>query len=166
MTALQVLARQGYHLPVNAVYEGFAHVTSLTGLQGRWQQIQDAPRTVCDTGHNTGGMQYIVQQLAAQSCDTLRIVMGMVNDKDIGGVLSLLPKNAVYYFTQASVPRALPAQEMQQKAQSYGLSGKAYSSVREAYSEALQECRPNDFIFVGGSTFIVADFLRVIHEDY
>jgi dihydrofolate synthase/folylpolyglutamate synthase len=126
---------------------------------GRWQKIQANPIVICDTGHNKGGIQYIVEQLSMQKYNRLHIVIGMVNDKDISGVLALLPKNATYYFTNASVSRALPATEVQKLAKPHGLSGNTYNSVKEAYETALSSARPDDFIFVGGSTFIVADLL-------
>ena len=126
---------------------------------GRWQRIADEPRTVCDAGHNIGGIEYITRQLMAQECDTLRIVFGMVSDKDITAVLAMLPKKATYYFTQASIKRAMPAEELQKKASEFGLHGNHYPDVRTALQAATDESSPNDFIFVGGSCFIVADLL-------
>ena len=110
-------------------------------------------------------MQYIARQISSQTYDTLRIVIGMVNDKDINGVLALLPQNATYYFTQASIPRALPAHEMKTAALHFGLSGKTYNTVEDAYIHALEESQPNDFIFIGGSTFIVADLLKYLNRN-
>lgn len=159
LTAVSILKQSGYAIPTDAVYQGFAQVIEITGLQGRWQKIGSSPLIVCDTGHNTGGMAYIVRQLKQTPCKQLRIVIGMVNDKDINGVLRMLPRDAVYYFTQASVKRALPADEMQRMAAVHGLNGRAFSSVQEAYRQALSESDKEDFIFVGGSTFVVADFL-------
>ena len=142
--------------------EGFAHVCTLTGLMGRWQKIQEAPLTYCDTGHNKAGIQYIVEQLSKQTYRRLHIVMGMVNDKDISGVLALLPKDAMYYFTKASVNRALPEDEVQRLANQCGLTGQTYPNVASAVKAANEAARPDDFIFVGGSTFIVADLLKGI----
>ncbi len=159
LCALRVLRQQGFTIRPDAVREGFAQVTSLTGLQGRWQQVHTRPTAYCDTGHNTGGFQYIVRQLSSIQCPILRIVFGMVSDKDISGVLSMLPTTAVYYFTQAAIPRALPADTMQSKALERGLKGKAYTTVPEAYQAALQDSSPDDFVFVGGSSFVVADLL-------
>lgn len=159
LTAVSILKQSGYAIPTDAVYQGFAQVIEITELQGRWQKIGSSPLIVCDTGHNTGGMAYIVRQLEQTPCKQLRIVIGMVNDKDINGVLRMLPRKAVYYCTQASVKRALPADEMQRMAAVHGLNGRAYSSVQEAYRQALCESDKEDFIFVGGSTFVVADFL-------
>ena len=159
-TALPLLKEAGYHFDEENVREGFAHVVELTGLMGRWQKLHDHPTLVCDTGHNVGGITYVVEQLRQQSCHQLRIVIGMVNDKDISGVLALLPKEAIYYFTQASVNRALPAKQLLHLATEAGLKGKAYASVKNAVKAAMKESLPEDFIFVGGSNFIVADLLE------
>ena len=164
--AIGELQRVGYTISEEAVREGFARVCQLTGLRGRWQQLHDAPRLICDTGHNIGGFQYIVPQILAQPCKQLRIVFGMVNDKDINAVLALLPKHATYYFTQASVSRALPAAEVQRLAEQTGLSGETYHSVKEAYQAALASAHPDDFVFVGGSTFIVADLLSFMTDSF
>ena len=126
---------------------------------GRWQQLHAEPRLVCDTGHNTGGFQYIVPQLLAQPCKQLRIVFGMVNDKDIRGVLRLMPKEATYYFAQACVARALDSSALREVAREFGLKGAAYPTVAEATRAALAEADAEDFIYVGGSSFVVADLL-------
>ena len=157
--AIGELQRVGYTISEEAVREGFAHVCQLTGLRGRWQQLHDAPRLICDTGHNIGGFQYIVPQILAQPCKQLRIVFGMVNDKDINAVLALMPKHATYYFTQASVARALPSHELQALAAKHGLHGTTYPTVAEATQAALAEADKDDFIYAGGSSFIVADLL-------
>lgn len=159
LSAIRVLQEAGYNIKESHVREGFAHVCSLTGLMGRWQKLQDHPKMVCDTGHNKAGIQYIVEQLSSQTYRQLHIVIGMVNDKDISGVLALLPKDAVYYFTKATVSRALSETEVQRLAGEAGLEGKTYPSVREAVKAAQASASPDDFIFVGGSTFIVADLL-------
>ena len=157
--AIGELQHIGYNISEEAVREGFAHVCQLTGLMGRWQQLNNFPRLICDTGHNIGGFQYIVPQILAQPCKQLRIVFGMVNDKDINAVLALMPKHATYYFTQASVARALPSHELQTLAAKHGLHGSTYSTVAEATQTALSEANKEDFIYVGGSSFIVADLL-------
>lgn len=159
LTALPLLKDAGYHIDEQAVRSGFAHVTSLTGLMGRWQKLQDSPTLICDTGHNVGGIFYIAEQLKKEKYNRLHIVMGMVNDKDVRGVLALMPKDAVYYFTQASVKRALPAAQLEELAHEAGLQGKCYPDVPEAVKAAQKESLPEDFIFVGGSSFIVADLL-------
>ena len=161
LSAIRQLRKSGYQLNEKDVRQGFAHVCEQTGLMGRWQQLSEKPTIVCDTGHNTGGMQYIVEQLKRQTYQTLRIVIGMVNDKDINGVLAMLPKEAQYYFTQASVKRALPADQMKEAAANFGLQGESYPNVASAVRAARQEASDKDFIFVGGSTFIVADLLSL-----
>lgn len=160
LTALPLLKEEaGYRLDEQAVRNGFAHVVELTGLMGRWQKLHDHPTLMCDTGHNVGGIGYVVEQLKQQTYRTLRIVIGMVNDKDIGGVLALLPREATYYFTRASVKRALPEEELARRAHEAGLRGECYPDVPTAVRAAQKESLPEDFIFVGGSNFIVADLL-------
>lgn len=159
LSALRSLKERGYHITETNIRNGFAQVCEQTGLMGRWQRLGIHPTIVCDTGHNTGGFQYITEQLQRQTYHNLRIVFGMVNDKDISGVLQMLPKKAVYYFTQASVKRALPAEELQKLAASHQLYGNCYASVSEALNMARKESSEEDFIFVGGSSFIVADLL-------
>ena len=157
--AVGQLKALGYNLSDEAIRQGFAHVCQLTGLMGRWQQLCSSPRLVCDTGHNIGGFRYIVPQLEAQSCRTLRIVFGMVNDKDINGVLALMPRHATYYFTQASVARALDSQSLQALALKHGLVGTPPPPVEAATRAALADADEEDFIYVGGSSFVVADLL-------
>lgn len=159
LTALPLLKEMGYRLDEQSVRSGFAHVSELTGLMGRWQKLQDAPTLICDTGHNVGGISYIVEQLKQQSYHRLHIIIGMVNDKDIRGVLALLPKEATYYFTKASVKRALAEEELARLAVAEGLQGTCYPDVPAAVQAAQEKSLPEDFIFVGGSSFIVADLL-------
>lgn len=157
--ALRCLRQIGYRFTEADVRNGFAHVCELTGLMGRWQQLESHPTLLCDTGHNVGGIRYIAEQLKHQSYRQLHMVIGMVNDKDISGVLQLLPTDATYYFTQASVKRALPAACVQELAARYGLKGEAYPDVASAVCAAKANVTTEDFIFVGGSSFIVADLL-------
>lgn len=159
--ALSVLYRQGFRLTVEALQKGFASVTSLTHLHGRWERLSiGAPCPLyCDTGHNPGGMAYIAEQLSKQPCDTLRVVVGMVNDKDVNAVLRLLPPDGIYYFTQPAIHRAIPHEEFASLAMAAGLQGKSYPTVAEAVRAAIRDSGRNDFIFVGGSSFVVADLL-------
>lgn len=157
--AIGALMDAGYNISKEAVLEGFNNVCNLTGLRGRWQQLMTSPRLVCDTGHNIGGFQYLAPQIVAQPCRKLRIVFGMVNDKDINAVLALMPKHATYYFVQASVARALPSDELAALAAKHDLHGTTYPTVAEATRAALGEADAEDFIYVGGSSFIVADLL-------
>ena len=160
LTAVRILQEKGYHIEKEHVYKGFAEVCLLTGLMGRWQILQEQPKMICDTGHNKAGIEYIVKQLSAQVYRQLRIILGMVNDKDISGVLAMLPKEATYYFTKASVSRALSEEKVKELAQQAGLQGNTYPNVEEAVQAACSEAHPDDLIFVGGSTFIVADLLK------
>ena len=159
LTAVQQLQNIGYNIGQQAIEQGFASVTASTGLMGRWQKIGEQPRVVCDAGHNIGGISYIVEQLKRQEYNTLRIIFGMVNDKDISSVLAMMPREAEYYFTQAGVKRALPSEELMHKAAEYNLFGNHYPTVAEALEAAKKDASPDDFIFVGGSCFIVADLL-------
>jgi dihydrofolate synthase/folylpolyglutamate synthase len=140
--------------------QGIAHVKDNTGLMGRWQVIQNTPKVVCDTGHNVGGWQYLSAQLSSVSCQSMHIIFGMVDDKDINGVLDLLPKNAQYYFTKANNHRALNETVLSDLASKHGLVGKTYPSVFEAYNAAKAVASNNDFVLVGGSSYIVGDFLK------
>lgn len=160
LNAVKLLRTIGYTISDSHVRNGFQHVCDLTGLRGRWQIVNRHPLTVCDTGHNIGGMEYIARQLNAFK-GTLHIVIGMVNDKDITSVLSMLPKNAHYYFTKASVKRALNEDILQATAIEAGLKGQSYPNVEAAFRDAEKNAEENDMIFVGGSTFVVADFLSI-----
>jgi len=157
LTAVNLL-RGRFNVETQHVREAFSRVCALTGLMGRWQTVSLHPRIVCDTGHNVGGMEYISRQLQAQQCGQLHVVIGMVNDKDISGVLALLPRTARYYFTKASVKRALSESRLHELAQQAGLQGEEYPCVDVALRAAISNANAaNDLIFVGGSTFIVAD---------
>ena len=159
--AIRQLIYAGHSFEVEHIINGFANVCHLTGLMGRWHVISENPTIICDTGHNLGGIQYISKQLDTIPHKQLRIVVGMVNDKDISGVLKLLPQSASYYFTQANVKRALPCEQLKNLAESLGLHGHAYPAVREAYAAVCEDADTDDLIFIGGSTFVVADFLTL-----
>ena len=141
---------------------GISHVTELTGLMGRWQKIQDKPLVICDTGHNVGGWQYLAPQIKAQACRQLRIVFGMVDDKDVTTVMKMLPKDAIYYWTQATTKRAIKVEKIAELGTSLGLNGNVYPSVNKAFKAAQADAAEDDFIFVGGSSYIVADFLSYV----
>lgn len=160
LSAIRQLKQAGYQITEANVRKGFSQVCTLTGLMGRWQKLEESPTLVCDTGHNVGGIAYIVEQLKRQKYEQLHIVIGMVNDKDVSGVLALFPQKAIYYFTKASVKRALPEKELQQLADQAGLCGNTYPNVESAVTAARKNAGINDFIFVGGSSFIVADLLK------
>lgn len=150
--------------PMECLRTALKEVCSMTGLMGRWQTIQESPLVICDTGHNLAGWQYLSHQIAetAKQHSRCRIVFGMVDDKDINSVLGLLPRDAVFYFTQAETHRAIPVQRLQALANEKGLTGKAFLSVAEAYDAAINESAKDDFIFIGGSSYVVADYLTNI----
>jgi dihydrofolate synthase/folylpolyglutamate synthase len=138
---------------------GFQNVIVNTGLLGRWQVLQEKPFAVCDTAHNAHGLAEVLAQIAQQDYDTLHVVLGVVNDKDLDAILPLFPKNAVYYFSKPNMPRGLDAAILQEKALRYGLAGQVYQSVPAAYEKALSRANSTDFIYVGGSTFVVAEIV-------
>ena len=156
--ALRIL--QSLYIIKEVYLPAFAHVIETTGLMARWQKIQDAPLTICDTGHNVGGWQYLSRQIAAVPCRQRRIVFGMVSDKDVSTVMEMLPKDAVYYYTQASTYRAIPVAEVKRMGDTLGLHGTAYPTVAEAVRAAMSEAGIDDFVFIGGSTYLVADYLK------
>lgn len=161
LAAVDELQKAGYAIRPENVCMGFENVCELTGLRGRWQQTGTSPLVVCDTGHNTGGIAYIAAQLLNLNARQLHVIIGMVNDKDIRGVLRLLPQSATYYFTKASVKRALDEHKLQELAREEGLEGSAWENVACAWKAARQNAKAEDAIFIGGSTFIVADFLTL-----
>lgn len=158
LAALEVLRLD---LDINAenIKNGLAHVVENTGLMGRWQSLGTNPLIIADTAHNEGGIRYIAKQLSSMKYNTLRIVFGMVKDKDISTVLSLMPKNAIYYFTNAESQRSLPAKELQEMASGYGLNGDVYPTVTEAFEAAKAASSADDMIYVGGSNFVVAEVI-------
>ncbi len=162
--ALQQMQQLGWNISEEAIREGFAHVCDLTGLRGRWEKLADAPLTICDTGHNSHGIQYVAEQLhtlQTQRGGQLYIVFGMVNDKDIDVVLDLLSTNAHYLFTQAQTHRAIPAADLQKMAKEHGLQGDVCPSVKEALVAAKHNASPNDIIFIGGSNYVVGEALQL-----
>lgn len=151
--------------PMDCIREALACVCEMTGLKGRWQKVSENPLVICDTGHNLAGweillsqIQHTHQRLLEKGDSTLVIVFGMVDDKDVNSVLGLLPKDAEYIFTQADNHRAIPAEKLYEMATEHGLHGIYIKSVKDAYAEALRKAGDNDFIFVGGSSYVVADF--------
>jgi dihydrofolate synthase/folylpolyglutamate synthase len=147
----------GWELPDKAVFEGLKNVTELTGLKGRWQTLSENPTVICDTGHNEAGFREILSQLETYTFRKLWLVIGMVQDKDISKVLSMLPKSANFVFCEAKLPRALPAVQLAEKAQSVGLIGEIIPDINEALAFARKNAAEDDLIFVGGSTFVVAE---------
>jgi dihydrofolate synthase / folylpolyglutamate synthase len=161
LTAYQTLKIEGLSLKINEkdIQKGFRNVIRLTGLQGRWQMLKRKPKVICDVAHNEAGISYIIEQLKVEEFKVLHWVLGMVNDKDAESILILLPKEAIYYFCKANIPRGLDAVELLQKAMSFGLHGDVYPSVKDAYQSALDAAGENDLVFICGSTFVVAEVL-------
>lgn len=158
------ILRESWKLDPQTVRRGIARVVDNTHLQGRWQVLFRRPLVVCDTGHNVNGIGEIVRQISHTPKDRLFMVFGMVNDKDVDGVLALLPKAAQYCFAQASVQRALDSRELARRAARFSLCGEAYPDCESAFRAAQQQAGPQDMIFVGGSTFVVADVLEALSK--
>lgn len=141
----------------SATNKGLQNVVKNTGLQGRWQQLKASPKTICDTAHNKDGLQYVLNQIQKEKFNQLHIVLGVVNDKDLEEILPLFPKAAIYYFCKPNIPRGLDAAVLQEKAAIFQLKGHLFNSVSEAYETAINNALPDDFIYAGGSTFVVAE---------
>ncbi len=159
LKAVDLLNEKGYKIAEDNLRAGLASVVATTGLLGRWQVIGNNPLTVCDTGHNEDGIKSIVKQLENTAYKQLHFIFGTVGDKDPGKVLALLPKQANYYFVKADIARAMDADELAKRAKEFGLAGEVYISVNEAYKKAQLVADKTDMIFVGGSTFVVAEVL-------
>jgi dihydrofolate synthase/folylpolyglutamate synthase len=160
LAVVSVLKSQNI-IPVNLslVKSSLLNLIENTGMQGRWQILSREPLCITDTGHNEAGISHIVKQFSSISYKKLHFVLGMVSDKSIDALLQMLPKDAHYYFCKANIPRALAAEELTMKAKMFGLNGEMYESVQEAYSSAMKNAKSEDLVFVGGSTFVVAEVL-------
>lgn len=167
--AIDLLREQGIGISRQAIVDGFRDVLGNTGLRGRWDVLAQSPLTICDTGHNEAGIRsnsaQLLRLLQERPGAVLRMVIGFVADKDLDHILPLLPRNAVYYLTQAQIPRALSFDKLKERADAIGWTSTAYPSVSEAYAAALSDSAPDDILFVGGSTFIVADLLSLLDTD-
>lgn len=162
LTSVRLLREQGIEISDEAVKRGFKEVCTMTGLMGRWQILSKKPLTICDTAHNKGGLEYIFRHLATLPHQRLHFVFGMVSDKDVDAVLSMMPKDATFYFTQASVQRAMPAEEVCKRAKAHNLHGEVFNDVKTAFLSAKEEASSEDIIYIGGSTFVVADLLTFL----
>jgi dihydrofolate synthase/folylpolyglutamate synthase len=138
---------------------GLLNVVKNTGLQGRWQQLGDSPKIICDTAHNKHGLEIVMKQIQKETFNKLHVILGVVNDKDLDQILPLFPKKAIYYFSKPNNPRGLDATTLADKAKEHGLKGTVFNSITEAYKNALQSAEDADFIYIGGSTFVVAEIL-------
>lgn len=159
LATIEQLQLQSFDISETAIRNGLANVKRNTSLAGRWQVLSQNPLVICDTGHNINGLEYTLSQLKSLTFSTLHIVIGMVKDKDIRKVLAMLPSDATYYFCQAQIPRALDAVELKEQAFAFGLNGNSYSTVTEALQIAKANASEKDVIFIGGSTFIVAEIV-------
>ncbi len=162
LTALYEMRRIGIEIDDEAIRKGMDEVCEMTGLAGRWMKVGESPLTICDTGHNEAGIKYTMSQLDRKVKETggnKHIVIGFVADKAIDDIIDLLPKDAIYYLTRASIPRALPVSELKAKFLEHGIEGDTYSNPKEAAETALRNASDKDIIYIGGSTFVVADFL-------
>jgi dihydrofolate synthase/folylpolyglutamate synthase len=161
LNVLEFIEKAGFILEQEHIRKALKQVSRLTGLMGRWQQISTSPRIIADTGHNQDGIHQVVDNLKGLQYTTLHMVFGTVNDKDITKILAQLPKNAEYYFVKANLPRALDENELKTQAAKLKLNGKAYATVEAGLKAAKKAYKKNDLIFIGGSTFVVADALML-----
>ena len=159
VTAIKILQNKNYNISTNNIKKGLLRVINNTGLLGRWQVLNQEPKVVCDTGHNREGLIYVMKQLSNEVYNHLHIVFGVVNDKDLTSIIDLLPKNATYYFCKPDISRGLDAEELRMFFNEYNLIGESYKSVDEAYKAAKEKANKDDFIFIGGSTFVVAEII-------
>jgi len=160
LQTIKVLNEQtDFSISQRNIESGLLNVVKNTGLLGRWQQLGIAPKIICDTAHNKNGLEIVLKQIQNEKFEQLHIVLGVVNDKDLDEVLPLFPKNAIYYFCKPNIPRGLDASALKEKAKQFELTGQTYNSVSEAYISAKEFATPNDFIYIGGSTFVVAEIL-------
>ncbi len=159
LKSVDLLREKGFEISSSALKDGLANVVGLTGLLGRWQIVGNNPLIVCDTGHNEDGIKALVKQINNTAYKNLHIVFGTVGDKNPDKVLALLPKNAQYYFVRADIERALNENKLKARATAFGLRGESFVSVKEGFAKALETAQKQDMIFVGGSTFVVAEIL-------
>ena len=159
LLSVDLLTEKGYDIKNQAIYKGLERVSKNTCLQGRWQILGFNPTIVCDTAHNVDGITFVVNQIKQTPYENLHIVFGLVDDKNIGSILELLPKNAKYYFTKANIPRALDQNILKEKANEFDLIGDEFGKVQEALESAKKNSDVNDLIFIGGSTFVVAEVI-------
>ncbi|OEY73573.1 bifunctional folylpolyglutamate synthase/dihydrofolate synthase [Salegentibacter salarius] len=159
IATVKVLREKGWEIPEECLKNGLNSVKLHTSLQGRWDILQEKPRVICDTAHNTEGLTLVFEQLKNEKFQHLHIVLGVVNDKDLENILPLFPKTAIYYFSKPEVPRGLEAKILQEKASNFELEGRVFNSVSEAYDVAVDAALDEDLVFVGGSTFTVAEII-------
>ena len=154
-----LLLKAHYPLEDKSITTGLANLKSSTNFKGRWQILNDNPLTICDSAHNIAGIELVMEQVKKIQYEQLHFVLGTVNDKDLGKVLALLPKDARYYFAKANIPRGLDAKLLQAQASNFDLKGRTYNSVRNALRAAKRAAQEKDLIYIGGSTFTVAEII-------
>ncbi len=159
LQTLQILKQNNFNISQKNIALGLNSVVSNTGLKGRWQILQESPKVICDTAHNKEGLTYVVNQLKTEVYNKLHIVFGVVSDKDLSTIIAILPKKATYYFCRPNISRGLDENNLKDTFKAHGFAGKSYSSVNEALSNAKKSAKPEDLIYVGGSTFVVAEII-------
>jgi dihydrofolate synthase/folylpolyglutamate synthase len=159
LKAMEVLKKEGMAITSDHIVDGLKKVIENTGFMGRWQVLQSSPTVICDAGHNLEGIQLVQQEIKEADYNKLHFVLGFVNDKDIDSLLELLPKEAEYYYCKADIPRGMDAHALARKTEERGLQGNVYPSVLEAFHAAKENARKDDMVFIGGSTFVVAEVL-------
>ena len=159
IAAVKVLREKGWEIPEECLKNGLNSVKLHTSLQGRWDILKEKPKVICDTAHNTEGLTLVFKQLKKERFQHLHIVLGVVNDKDLNKILPLFPKTAIYYFSKPEVPRGLDAEILKEKATEFQLEGRVFNSISEAYDAAVDAALDEDLVFVGGSTFTVAEII-------
>ena len=157
VTAIESL--KGFVVSNEAIKEGLLHVSELTGLLGRWQILKNNPKVICDTAHNAEGLTIVMHQLQKENYKNLHIVLGMVSDKKIDSIINLFPKNAKYYFSKPNIPRGMEAEVLKDKFSDFGRKGMVYATVSKAYEAALSKASDDDVVYIGGSTFVVAEII-------
>lgn len=157
LASLRILQKKGWKISEENIQNGLLHTIENTGLLGRWQQLGEKPKIICDTAHNKDGLQLVLEQISKENFKNLHIVLGVVNDKDLTSILPLFPRNAVYYFCKPNIPRGMDASLLASQARAFGLKGEEYISVKNAYNTARDKAAEDDLIFVGGSNFVVAE---------
>jgi dihydrofolate synthase/folylpolyglutamate synthase len=155
--AIDVINQSAFSVPIEMIRTGIEKVVAQTGLKGRWQKLSEMPLMICDTGHNIDGVKEILNQISRYKFSKLHMIWGMVKDKDVTDILTILPKDASYYFCEAKIPRAMEASVLRQKAEAVGLRGEVVEDVNDAIRQALIAASENDFIFIGGSTYVVSE---------
>ena len=157
--SLKILQSLGWQISNKNISDGLIHVIKNTGIKGRWQILKQNPKVICDTAHNAEGLVYVINQIQEEKYEKLHIILGVVNDKNLDSIINLFPKAAQYYFCKPNIPRGKPAEELATYFKTKGFNGQSYNSVNIAYQQALKAADFSDLIFVGGSTFVVAEII-------